>query len=139
LNDDLNLITFSEIATKYLNNHGYDIFECATEREARDRASELIKKMKWPCYFFRSDTTGEKDVEEFFTSSEEIDLTRMNNVGVIKYEPTFENENLKIFSDEINKIRSRGKWRKQEILDLFNMLLPDFEHKETGKYLEQKM
>ena len=139
LNDDLNLITFSEIATKYLNNHGYDIFECATEREARDRASELIKKMKWPCYFFRSDTTGEKDVEEFFTSSEEIDLTRMNNVGVIKYEPTFENENLQTFSDEINKIRSRGKWRKQEILDLFNMLLPDFEHKETGKYLEQKM
>ena len=139
LNDDLNLITFSEIATKYLNNHGYDIFECATEQEARDRAPELIKKMKWPCYFFKSDTTGEKDVEEFFTSSEELDLTRMNSVGVIKSEPTFKNENLQTFSDGINKIRSRGNWRKQEIIDLFNILLPDFEHKETGKYLEQKM
>ena len=88
---------------------------------------------------FKSDTTGEKDVEEFFTSSEDLDLVRMNNVGVIKYEPTFENENLQTFSDGINSIRSRGKWKKQEILDLFNMLLPDFEHKETGKYLEQKM
>ena len=35
------------------------------EEEARNKCAELIKDKKWPCYFFDSDTTGEKDFEEF--------------------------------------------------------------------------
>ena len=65
LSENLHLITFAEIARKYLTQLGYEPFECESEEEARGRCSELIKLKKWPCYFFKSDTTGEKDFEEF--------------------------------------------------------------------------
>ena len=70
LSEKLHLITFSEIAEKFLYQLGYQPYECETEEEARKRCDELIKIKKWPCYFFQSDTTGEKDFEEFFTDSE---------------------------------------------------------------------
>jgi FlaA1/EpsC-like NDP-sugar epimerase len=63
LSQKLHLITFVEIAVRYLEAHGYEPFECSTEDEARDRAGELIARKRWPCYFFKSDTTGEKDFE----------------------------------------------------------------------------
>jgi len=69
LSEDLHLTTFSDIAVRYLADLGYEAFECATEDEARERAPELIAKKQWPCYFFSSDTTGEKDFEEFFTAN----------------------------------------------------------------------
>ena len=65
--DDLNLITFSEIAEKYLENLGYEPVPCSTEDEARSRVGELKSQRKYPVYFFKSDTTGEKDFEEFYT------------------------------------------------------------------------
>ncbi|MEO3961148.1 UDP-N-acetylglucosamine 4,6-dehydratase, partial [Chromobacterium piscinae] len=67
LSKELHLITFSEIATRYLQALGFEPYECDSEEEARARTDELITKKRWPCYFFKSDTTGEKDFEEFFT------------------------------------------------------------------------
>ena len=67
LSEKLNLTTFSEIAKSYLKERGYEPYECQSENEARDKAEELIAKKRWPCYFFMSDTTGEKDFEEFYT------------------------------------------------------------------------
>jgi FlaA1/EpsC-like NDP-sugar epimerase len=64
LSEHLHLITFSEIAVRYLRERGYEPYECESEEEARDRADELIANKQWPCYFFNSDTTGEKDFEE---------------------------------------------------------------------------
>ena len=65
LSEKLHLITFSGIAAHFLREHGYEPYECMSEDEARDRAKELIAKKEWPCYFLKSDTTGEKDFEEF--------------------------------------------------------------------------
>ena len=60
------------------------LMSAQTEHEARDRAAELIASKRWPCYFFKSDTSGEKDFEEFFTESEILDMDRFINLGVIK-------------------------------------------------------
>jgi FlaA1/EpsC-like NDP-sugar epimerase len=68
LSEKLHLITFSEIAVRYLRVQGYEPYECSSEAEARDKAEVLIAQKQWPCYFFKSDTTGEKDFEEFFTN-----------------------------------------------------------------------
>jgi len=65
LSEKLHLITFSEIAVHYLRERGYEPYECGSEDEARDRAEELIANKQWPCYFFKSDTTGEKDLKSF--------------------------------------------------------------------------
>ena len=77
LSDKLHLITFSEIAEKYLEQLGFEPFECNSEGEARMRCDELIKSKKWPCYFFQSDTTGEKDFEEFYTDNEKLDMKKI--------------------------------------------------------------
>ena len=139
LSEKLNLITFSDIARKYLEKHGYEPYECATENEARDRANELIKKKKWPCYFFKSDTTGEKDFEEFFTDRENLDMRRFETVGVIKNDAKFDVDKLNEFMGGINALRANGAWNKEDIVKLFFDILPDFAHKETGKYLDQRM
>ena len=139
MSEDLHLITFSEIAVQFLNYHGYEAYECKSEDEARSRAAELISKKQWPCYFFKSDTTGEKDFEEFFTANEVLDLERFEGIGVIQNEPIFEDSKLNSFIEGTGLLRSKGIWNKDEILDLYSGLIPDFAHKETGKYLDQRM
>ncbi len=139
LSEHLHLITFSNIAERYLAQMGYKPFSCSNEEEARNRVSELIDKKQWPCYFFNSDTTGEKDFEEFFTDKEELDMNRLEGVGIIKYEAIYDSKKLDDFSSGIEALRKKGTWDKQSILDLFFELLPEFAHKETGKYLDQRM
>jgi len=139
LSEHLHLITFSDIAERYLRQMGYEPFRCAGEEEARDRAAELIATKKWPCYFFSSDTTGEKDFEEFFTDKEDLDMSRFDGVGVIKNQPIYDSEKLDDFSSGVQALRGKGSWDKQAVLGLFFDLLPEFAHKETGKYLDQRM
>ena len=139
LSKKLHLITFSEIAVRFLMEYGYEPYECETEDEARDRAEELIANKQWPCYFFKSDTTGEKDFEEFFTDNEHLDMERFETVGVIKNQPEFDEAKLDNFINGIEDLRKKGTWTKDDIVKLYFGLLPEFAHKETGKYLDQRM
>lgn len=139
LDHDLNLITFSQIAVKYLESRGYEPYECRSEDEARVMVGELKSAGKYPVYFFKSDTTGEKDFEEFFTDKEVLDMTRFKNLGVIKNEPVFEQEKLDLFVARIKLMREKGEWTRGELIDLFNEMIPNFNHKETGKFLDGRM
>ena len=139
LNEKLHLISFSEIAIRYLRERGYEPYECESENEARDRVEELIAQKQWPCYFFKSDTTGEKDFEEFFTDDEDLDMERFETVGVIRNQPDFDEAKLKEFMIGIEGLREKGTWAKDDIVKLYFGLLPEFAHKETGKYLDQRM
>ena len=139
LDYDLNLTTFSAIAVKYLEQLGYEPYECATEDEARSRVGELKAQHKYPVYFFKSDTTGEKDFEEFFTDKEKLDMQRFENLGVIKNEPVYDPEKLEMFSSEIHDIRRKGIWTRADLIDLFNRMIPNFNHKEKGKFLDGRM
>ena len=139
LSEKLHLTTFSEIAVRYLNELGYEPIECATEDEARENSDSLISQNKWPCYFFNSDTTGEKDFEEFFTGNEDVDMSRFNSIGVIRNAATFDSDMLDAFEFGMNKIRNSKNWLRQDIVNLFMQILPEFAHKETGKYLDQRM
>ena len=139
LSEKLHLITFSEIAIRYIRERGYEPYECASEDEARDRAEELIANKQWPCYFFKSDTTGEKDFEEFFTDNEDLDMERFETVGVIKNQPDFDEAKVDDFMNGIETLREKGTWAKDDIVKLYFGLLPEFAHKETGKYLDQRM
>jgi FlaA1/EpsC-like NDP-sugar epimerase len=139
LSEELHLTTFAEIARRYLAMLGYEPVACDTEDEARQRAAELISKRKWPCLFFASDTTGEKDFEEFFTERERLDMDRFANIGVIKSRLAYDDALLDGFLREIEAIRAGGRWHKQAFVDLFNRMIPEFDHKETGRYLDAKM
>ena len=139
LSKSLNLITLSEIAVRYLEALGFDAYECSSEDEARARTDELIAKKCWPCYFFKSDTTGEKDFEEFFTDYEDLDMDRFESVGVIRNSSHFDPKLLDSFVSSIEKLRNQSTWSKADMLKLFYDMIPDFDHKETGKYLDQRM
>lgn len=139
LSEKLHLITFADIAVKYLNQLGYEPHECETEEEARSSVETLKKQGKYPVYFFKSDTTGEKDFEEFFTDNEELNMDRFENLGIIKNEANYSEELLNKFWNEISEMKANKKWTRKEIIDLFNELIPNFNHKETGKFLDSKM
>lgn len=139
LSENLHLISFADIAIKYLKQKGYEPVLCSSEDEARELAKTLPEQGKWPCLFTGSDTTGEKDFEEFFTDNEVLDMQRFNNLGVIKNEAIFESALLSEFETSIQAMRDKRAWDKQSIVDLFFKMIPDFGHKETGKYLDGKM
>jgi FlaA1/EpsC-like NDP-sugar epimerase len=139
LNENLNLVTFSSIAIKYLENLGYEPVECATEDEARSRVAELKAVHKYPVYFFKSDTTGEKDFEEFFMEGEKLDMNRFESLGIIKNKVSFDAQKLNLFTDTISSLRKNGVWNRSELIDLFNKMIPEFNHKETGKFLDGRM
>ena len=139
LSEALHLTRFSDIAVRYLENLGYAPYECASEDEARGRASELIAQRKWPVYFFASDTTGEKDFEEFYTGEEDIDWERFATMGVIRNPADYAADKLAQFISEIERIRRFGVWDKPELVALFNWMIPEFQHKATGRYLDSRM
>jgi FlaA1/EpsC-like NDP-sugar epimerase len=139
LDHNLNLITFSEIARRYLAGLGYEPVQCETEDEARYRVKELKAQKKYPVYFFKSDTTGEKDFEEFYTEKECLDMDHFKAVGVIKNEAVYDEQKLHLFTETIHALRKRGRWSRLELIDLFNRMIPEFNHKETGKFLDGRM
>jgi len=139
LSENLHLISFADIAVKYLAEIGYEPYLCESEEEARNSVDTLIAQKKWPCLFTASDTTGEKDFEEFFTDNEVLDMERFENLGVIKNEPNFDPYKLEDFTAKIAQMKVDKSWNKEEIVALFHSMIPNFGHKETGKYLDSKM
>lgn len=139
LSEALHLISFADIAVKYLKQIGYEPHLCESEDEARELAKTLPAQGKWPCLFTSSDTTGEKDFEEFFTDKETLDMARFDNLGIIKNDPLYQQELLALFEQKIGQMKSDRQWTKDEIVQLFFTMIPDFGHKETGKYLDSKM
>ena len=134
-----NLITFSQIAERYLRRQGYEPVQCASEDEARARVSELKARRQWPVYFFSSDTTGEKDFEEFYTATEVLDLERFASIGVIKNEAVWDAAVVDNFERSIAAMKARGAWTRGQLVQLFNDTIPEFDHKETGKFLDGRM
>jgi len=139
LNESLHLTTFSDIAIKYLANLGYEPYLCSSEQEARDLIATKPDQGQWPCLFLDSDTTGEKDFEEFYTDNEILNMNRFNSIGVIKNEALFVPDLINEFEQTIENLKKNKSWTKDELVDLFYKVIPDFKYKATGKYLDSKM
>lgn len=140
LSEDFKLTPMRSIAERYLKSNNLTPFECFSEEEARSFLMKSDDSSKnWPCFFPISDTTGEKPYEEFFTENETLDLKRFETMGVIKNDLSFQEEILFDFERNIDQIRSKGTWSKEEIVSLFQRTIPEFEHEEKGKYLDSKM
>jgi len=139
LDDSLHLISFADIAVKYLKEKGYEPYLCKSEEEARVLVKTLPQEGKYPCLFTSSDTTGEKDFEEFFTESEVLDLEKFETIGVIKNEPLYDEVKLNSFTQKMQEFKAKLSWNKEDIVDEFFKLIPDFEYEDKKKYLDGKM
>ena len=120
-------------------DQGFTPMECSSEEEARSAIEKCIEEEKWPCYFSPSNTTGEKSFEEFYREDEQLDLERFENLGIVKSELNAAGEQLDLFLEKVNEMREKNHWGKEEIVTLFQSLLPEFNHIETLRSLDQKM
>lgn len=139
LSEELDLITFSEIAVLYLQQLGLEPHLCSSEEEAREFAKKNTNRKYWPCLFTPSDTTGEKDFEEFFMADEIVDMDKYLNIGIVKKSSAYDIEAVENFRSEIQKMKQNFSWNKDEIVSLFHKTIPGFGHQEKGKYLDGKM
>ncbi len=139
LTDNFRLISFTDIAIRFLEELNYEPVFCEDEDEARSRISELVPKRKWPCLFTASDTTGEKDAEEFFMDGEILDLDRFENFGVVKNNADYELDKIEEFQNAYKTWKSNGVWTKQEIVQAYRKIIPELNYEDKGKYLDQKM
>ena len=134
------MMTFSSIADKFLHALGYEVKYCSNEEEARKIASEMSENCKeYPVYYFKSDTTGEKGYEEFYVPGEHLDLERFNSLGVIDSVTPRPKEELDSFLTKLNAILKKETTSKEEIVNVLKGYLPNFNHEEKGKNLDQKM
>ena len=138
LNKD-QLVNFKEITEDFFKYLGKEIKICNNEYEAKEYAINTTDDSPYPIYFFKTDTSGEKLYEEFYTSEDQINLKKFNSIGIIKnsIKPSFSDVDLII--KEIESLFKRDSYEKEDIIKVMNKLLPDFNHIETGKTLDQKM
>jgi len=139
LSEALHLMSFSDIAIEYLKSKGYIAHICKTENEARELIKILPEQGKWPCLFTTSNTTGEKDFEEFYTDKEVLDMGKFKNLGVIKNELVYDDSQLNGFEMNISNLKFDAKWSKQMIVNEFIKIIPSFDYYDNGKYLDSKM
>jgi FlaA1/EpsC-like NDP-sugar epimerase len=132
--------TFSEIAVILLEKIGYEAYECSSEEEARQDIEALIAQKKWPCFFFDSDTTGEKDHEEFYSADETLDLESYKHIGVIKHSGNdIDKKVVAEFLRFVKEAKSNNAVKKSDYVEEFRKVVPTLRHVETGKSLDQKM
>lgn len=132
--------TFKEIALDLLSWMGYEPVECATEKEAKRTAAELIRLKKWPCYFFTSDTTGEKSAEEFYGGGESPDFDTYTAIGVVKNTPSHvDAAAFEAFLRFAYRAKTDPGVEKEDYVRELQKIVPDLHHLERGKNLDQKM
>ena len=134
------MMTFSSIADKFLQDLGYEALYCGSEEEARRFAATMPADSKqYPVYYFKSDTTGEKSFEEFYVPGEQLNLDRFQALGVIESVVPRPKEELDSFLTELTGLFSRENTSKEDIVLAMKKYLPNFVHEEKGKNLDQKM
>ena len=135
-NQLINFKTITEDFFKYLNK---DIKICKSEKQAKEMAINISDNSSYPVYFFKTDTSGEKLYEEFYSSEDEINLTRYESIGVISNLLKSSKSEIEVTIKEIESLFKKDIYNKEDIIKIMNRRLPDFNHIETGKNLDQKM
>ncbi len=134
------VLTFSEIATRFLNELGYEVFECSSEEEARKMASEMKEDNEtYPVYYSNSDTTGEKSCEEFYTKNEKTSLDEFVALGVVKNSHRRKMKETDELFSSLNAAFASTCTKKSEIVGIVKKFLINFDHVEKGKNLDSKM
>ena len=133
------LVNFKSITEDFFKYLKKEIKICKSEKEAKEIASKLSDDSSYPVYFFKTDTSGEKLYEEFYTSEDEVNFNLYESIGVVtnSLKPSF--SEMEVTIKEIETLFKRESYKKEDIIKIMNKILPNFNHIETGKSLDQKM
>ncbi len=134
------MITFSSFCKKFIETAGYKEHQCSSDKEAVEFAANRSEEdTDYPVVYFKSDTTGEKDFEEFYVPGEKLNMERFTALGVIEETVRRPKEEVDLFFSELEGIFQKDEFTKAEIVEALKKFLPNFEHEEKGKNLDQKM
>ncbi len=139
------MLTFSAICDDFVKAEGFEKKECASDAEAIREAYNLKletqkpETVKYPVRYFTSDTTGEKAYEEFFVPGEKIDLQRFAALGVVEQTTRHDMTEVNGFFEKLENIFASEDFTKAQVVEAIKEFIPNFEHEEKGRNLDQKM
>ncbi|BCS85727.1 nucleoside-diphosphate sugar epimerase [Prevotella herbatica] len=134
------MLTFSAICDKFVESIGCKKKEFKTDEDAKKFASGMpFGNSIYPVVYFHSDTTGEKPYEEFYVPGEKVNLQRFKSLGVIEEVKKRPLDDINSFFVEMENLFSESEFTKEEIVQSIKKFIPNFEHEEKGKNLDQKM
>ncbi len=144
------MLTFSTICDDFVKANGLEKDECTSDAEAILKSSKLdltdsklsslnSQLVKYPVRYFTSDTTGEKAYEEFYVPGEKIDMQRFQALGVVEQTTRHNMTEVNKFFDKLEGIFQKDDFTKAQVVDAIKEFIPNFEHEEKGKNLDQKM
>jgi len=141
------MLTFSSICDDFIKAQGFETDLCASDEEAKHKAAALnletwnlnLETPKYPVVYFGSDTTGEKAYEEFYIPGEKTDMNRFQSLGVVEQTARHNMEEINTFFKKLESIFQKEDFTKAQVVDTIKDFLPNFQHEETGKNLDQKM
>ena len=132
------LESFKSIAEKFLKENGYEPYPC-NENEAKKKITKLVMKKKWPCVFNKSNTTGEKMIEEFYSISDQLDNNSYDKIAFIKNKLIRKQKDLKEFLNHLINNNQKLNLSKQKLIKIFKKIIPEFTHFEFESNLDEKM
>lgn len=139
--EELKLMNFPTIARSFLESMGYEAVEVDSEEEARAKVSEFSAAKKWPCYFFNSDTSGEKLYEEFYANDDIVNWSRFEDIGIVEWQDLGENvlKRTQEFLYEYNALRHSNNWQRKNVVKMLEKACPTLKYIDTGKFLSGRM
>lgn len=134
------MLTFSAICDDFVKAEGFTKIECENDSDAKQYAAGMSYESDiYPVVYFNSDTTGEKAYEEFYIPGEQINMARFSALGVIEKTTRRSMPEINLFFDELEGIFAKENFTKAEVVESIKKFIPNFEHEEKGKNLDQKM
>ena len=134
------MLTFSSICDELLKSEGFIKKKCASDEEAKQYAAKMdYDSDAYPVVYFKSDTTGEKAYEEFYVPGEKIDMQRFQALGVVEQTTRHDMTEVNAFFEKLKCIFQKDDFTKTQVVDAIREFIPNFEHEEKGRNLDQKM
>ena len=134
------MLTFSAICDNFVKAEGFAKKECGSDAEAKQYASNMCYEQNtYPVVYFKSDTTGEKAYEEFYVPGEKIDIQRFHALGVVEQTKRHNMNEVNSFFANLESIFAEEDFTKAQVVEAIKVFIPNFEHEEKGKNLDQKM
>lgn len=134
------MLTFSSICDDFVKAEGFSKKECGSDAEAKHYASEMDYDSDiYPVLYFGSDTTGEKAYEEFYVPGEKIDMQRFQSLGVVEQTTRHNMDEVNEFFSNLESLFQKDDFTKAQVVEAIKMFIPNFEHEEKGRNLDQKM
>lgn len=138
--EEAQMMTFDKIATAFIKENGFEVLECSSDEEAIECAENLRNgSNSYPVHYSGSDTSGEKSYEEFYTDEELVDLNRLEALGIVIEKKIPDRKRVEILFNDLTEAFSKEEITKDQIVQIMKAYLPNFEHIETGKSLDNKM